>query len=133
MIYGNLVNKNWHARATKFLLPKKTITLCHPRARFVFFCLENILKIETAKKDGSVVFSASEMTNQIPAQVFIGSLGELFYPTCISQFHFYKLKIMFLYHLGNALILVRYLDAIKEDLGKACAQSNYKSPKRQTK
>lgn len=27
---------------------------------------------------------------------------------------------MFLSHLGNTLILVRYLDAIKEDLGKAC-------------
>lgn len=106
------------------------MSLFHRRARFVFFCLENTLKIETAKKDGSVVFAASEMTVQIPAQVFIGSLGELFYPTCISQFHFYKLKIMFLSHLGNALILVRYLDAIKEDLGKACAQSNYKSPKR---
>lgn len=40
---------------------------------------------------------------------------------------------MFLSHLGNALALVRYLDAIKEDLGKACAQSDNKSPKRETK
>lgn len=82
------------------------------------------------KKDGLLPCAATGMAVQTPAQVFIGSLGQLFYRRCISQIHLYKLEVMFRSHLGNALIPVRDLDATERELGKTCVQSNYKTPKR---
>lgn len=66
--------------------------------------------------------AATRVAVQIPVQVFIGSLGQLFYLPNISQLHLYELEIMFLSHLSNVMILVRYLDAIKRELGKTCLQ-----------
>lgn len=76
---------------------------------WVFFLLFRKYSENTdCKKDGFVACGTTGMAVQIPAQVFIGCLGQLFYLPCISQFHPYKQEITFVSQRGNALILVTY-------------------------